>query len=217
MTKVTCYQCGGKGLVGPERSPDGRIVCPLCQGSGVATFGVGLFGVLSQAFGGLQAGGYVAPGENPFEVSEQEDSAMDAAMRERLMGSINLVASGVGGVRVPGDDGCQYVFTDVQLFDFVKKIINAPGLVTLRGVDYWGALYGAAVDRESPQYRKPVGVAVGKDMEFVVVCDDGSVFAQLSASLNGEWRSAPAVPGTQAAAVNEAVVREEEAGPNERS
>jgi hypothetical protein len=192
MTKVRCYQCGGRGVVGPANTPDGALRCPLCHGAGVCDSSV-LDGVLQQ---GLQkaAGVTDADASDPFSYSAEEEAAMNAAVQKRLMSAIHTLAWGVveTGAKISESGERTYTFSDVELFDFVKKAINADNLVQLRGVEYWGSLYGAAADADEPRDRQPVGVAQSA-MGPTVVCDDGAVFVW-----TGLWGQIEAIPGSRA-------------------
>lgn len=117
---------------------------------------------------------------------------MRAEIKKRLMAEIHKLAWGVieTGVVISEWEGRRYTFTDEELFGFVEKVINAQSLVQLRGVEYWGSLYG--VDGEEGMPRKPVGVAQSA-MGPTVVCDDGAVFVW-----TGLWGQIEPIPGSRA-------------------
>jgi hypothetical protein len=187
MKKTICPQCGGCGSVGPANTPDGKLRCPVCQGAGVVDpAGMGQQGL--QQLAGLQG----ADPSDPFSYSAEEEAAMNAAVQKRLMSSIHTLAWGVveSDAKISESGERTYTFTDVELFEFVKKAINADNLVQLRGVEYWGSLYGAAVDKEEPKCRQPVGVTQS-GLGPMVVCDDGSVFL-----FKGFWGRVANIPGS---------------------
>jgi hypothetical protein len=195
MTKLNCPQCGGCGSVGPANTPDGKLRCPLCQGAGVIDSSV-VDGSIQQ---GLQkAAGVTGAGPSgPFSYSAEEETAMNAAVQKRLMSAIHTLAWGVveTGAKISESGERTYTFTDEELFEFVKKAINADNLVQLRGVEYWGSLYGMAADSEEAQPRKPVGVGQ-TTLGPMVVCDDGSVYCW-----RGMWGGLEPIPGSRAQAI----------------